>query len=136
MSPISLANDVATSEPQAQFDHIVEQLDALGIAYIHVFEVDPAVVPGVPSFDYDALRSRFSRSYIANNGYDFDKAVEAIANEKADLVSFGKSYISNPDLVERFREGIALAPLDPATLYGGGAKGYTDYPAARAEATA
>ena len=136
MSPISLANDIATSDPQAQFDHIVEQLDALGIAYIHVFEVDAAEVPGVPSFDYEALRSRFSRTYIANNGYDYAKATARVADDRADLVSFGRLFISNPDLVERFRDGVALAPLDPATLYGGGTKGYTDYPAARVEATA
>ena len=132
LSPISLANDIHTSDPQAQFDHIVERLDALGVAYIHVFEVDAAAVPGAPAFDYGALRSRFTRTYIANNGYDFAKASTRIAEGKAHLVSFGRPFISNPDLVARFRNGLALAALDPATLYGGGAKGYTDYPAATA----
>ena len=74
-------------------------------------------------------RSRFSRTYIANNGYTFGLANARIADGKTDLVAFGRAYIANPDLVERFGAGAPLASLDLATLYGGGAKGYTDYPA-------
>jgi len=136
MSPISPINDITSSDPQAQFNYIVEQLDVLGIAYIHVLELTAADGAGVPPFDFDALRRRFSRTYIANNGYDFDKAVTRVADGKVDLVSFGRLFISNPDLVERFRNGIPLAPLDPSTLYGGGAKGYTDYPTANVEVIA
>jgi N-ethylmaleimide reductase len=55
-------------------------------------------------------------------------AVDAVASGAADLVAFGKPFISNPDLVRRLRENLPLAPLDRATLYGGGAAGYTDYP--------
>jgi len=51
-----------------------------------------------------------------------------VAEDKADLVAFGRAFISNPDLVERLKTGAPLAPLHPATLYGGGAEGYTDYP--------
>ncbi len=136
MSPISLINDIAASDPQGQFDYIVEQLDAMGIAYIHIFEAMAADGAGVPLFDFAALRSRFSRTYIANNGYDLDRATTRIAAGEVDLVSFGRPFISNPDLPDRFRNGIPLAALDPATLYGGGAKGYTDYPAAQAGAMA
>lgn len=125
LSPISPMNDLTASDPQAQFDHIVAALDAIGIAYIHVFEMDPAVAP----FDYARLRGLFSGSYIANNDYDRDRAEAALAEGRADLFAFGRPFIANPDLVERMRVRAPIAPIDPATLYGGGAKGYTDYPA-------
>jgi N-ethylmaleimide reductase len=79
-------------------------------------------------FDYAALRARFRGAYIANNGYTPALANEAIAAGRADLISFGKFFISNPDLVERLRRGAALTEPDKATFYGGSAKGYTDYP--------
>jgi N-ethylmaleimide reductase len=66
---------------------------------------------------------------MANNGYDLAMAEQALAGGDADLIAFGRPYIANPDLVERFRAGAPLAEIDPATLYGGGAHGYTDYPA-------
>jgi N-ethylmaleimide reductase len=65
---------------------------------------------------------------MVNNGYDRPLAEEAV-KEGDDLVAFGKPFISNPDLVRRLREHAPLNELDKATLYGGGAKGYTDYPA-------
>ena len=67
---------------------------------------------------------------MANNGYDREMAVRARAENLADLIAFGRPFISNPDLVERLRDGLDLAEPDRATLYGGGAHGYTDYPAA------
>jgi N-ethylmaleimide reductase len=66
---------------------------------------------------------------MANNGYDFELANKALAAGSADLIAFGKPFISNPDLVERLRRGAPLNEWDKATFYGGGAKGYTDYPA-------
>ena len=64
-----------------------------------------------------------------NNGYTREMALEAIASGRADAVAFGKPFISNPDLVARLRTDAPLAPLVRETLYGGGATGYTDYPA-------
>jgi N-ethylmaleimide reductase len=63
-----------------------------------------------------------------NNGYSKETAVEAIASGYADLVAFGKLFLANPDLVERFRTGAAFNALDADHIYGGGAEGYTDYP--------
>jgi len=83
----------------------------------------------IASFDYMALRRGFGGAYIANNGYTRELAIETLAADRADLIAFGRPFISNPDLVERLRIGAELAPIDRATLYGGGAKGYTDYPA-------
>ena len=65
---------------------------------------------------------------MVNNGYDAALAEEAISSGKADLVAFGKSFISNPDLAERLRRGGPYAEVDKATMYGGDAHGYTDYP--------
>ncbi|WP_337271233.1 alkene reductase [Oryzifoliimicrobium ureilyticus] len=126
LSPISPMNDLNSSGSQAQFEHIVAGLDRIGIAYIHVFEMNPSLV----SFDYSRLRQIFSGSYIANNDYDRDRAEAALAAGRADLFAFGRPFIANPDFVERMRTRAPIASIDPATLYGGGAKGYTDYPAA------
>jgi N-ethylmaleimide reductase len=65
---------------------------------------------------------------MVNNGYQRQMALDAVASGTADLVSFGRPFISNPDLVRRLRENAPLNALDTATLYGGGAKGYIDYP--------
>ncbi len=79
-------------------------------------------------FDYASLRKRFKQTYVANNGYDFDLANKVLDANAADLIAFGKPFISNPDLVERLKKGAPLNVADKATFYGGGAKGYTDYP--------
>ena len=66
---------------------------------------------------------------MVNNGYDREMAIEAVTSGRADLVSFGRLFIANPDLVERLRENAPLNPLmGQETFYGGGAHGYTDYP--------
>ena len=75
------------------------------------------------------MRKRFGGAYIANNGYDLELANKVLAANEADLIAFGKPFISNPDLVERLKSGAPLNTPDKATFYGGGAKGYTDYPA-------
>ncbi|MEO4002073.1 alkene reductase [Mesorhizobium sp. CAU 1732] len=128
ISPVSPANGASSSDPQPQFDYLVGKLDELGIAYIHVVEGATGGPREVAPFDFDALRSRFTNTYIANNGYDLDLAAKRLAEGKADLFAFGRPFISNPDLVARLKSGAPLAALDPATLYGGGAEGYTDYP--------
>ena len=87
-------------------------------------------------FDCAALRRQFSGAWIVNNGYQRQMAFDAIAAGTADLVSFGRPFISNPDLVRRLRENAPLNDLDKSTLYGGGAKGYTDYPTLDQSATA
>jgi N-ethylmaleimide reductase len=128
ISPVSPANGISCSDPQAQYDYIVDQLDALGIAYIHVVEGATGGPRDVAPFDYGSLRRRFTKTYIANNGYSLDLAKSQLADGKADLVAFGRPFIANPDLVERLQSGAPLAEIDPATIYGGGAAGYTDYP--------
>ena len=129
LSPVSPANGVSTSDPQAQFDHIVDGLNALGLVYIHVVEGATGGPRDAVPFDYTSLRRRFSGTYIANNGYDLDLATRHLAEGQADLIAFGRPFIANPDLVARLKTGAALASINPATIYGGGTEGYTDYPA-------
>jgi N-ethylmaleimide reductase len=128
ISPVTPANDVSDSNPQPLFEYIVDHLNALQLVYLHVIEGATGGPRDIAPFDYASLRNRFSGAYMANNGYDFELANKVLAAGEADLIAFGKLFISNPDLVERFRRGAPLNAPDKATFYGGGAKGYTDYP--------
>jgi len=129
LSPVSPASGIVMSgSEQPQFDYVVEQLDRLAISYIHIVEGATGGPRDVTPFDYGSLRRRFKNTYIANNGYDLELAASRLANGEADLFAFGRPFIANPDLVERLRAGASLAEPHPATIYGGGAAGYTDYP--------
>lgn len=122
LSPVNPYNDIADSEPQRTFNELAEGLSELDLAYLHVDET-----PGVP-FDWRALRDRYRGVYIANGGYDRERAVAAIESGHADLISFGVLYLANPDLALRLRDGAPLNRPDRSTFYGGGERGYTDYP--------
>jgi N-ethylmaleimide reductase len=128
ISPVTPANDISDSNPQPLYDYIVDQLSAQKLVYIHVVEGATGGPRDVAPFDYGSLRKRFKGTYIANNGYDFELANKVLAADAADLIAFGKPYLANPDLVERLQRGAPLNAPDKATFYGGGAKGYTDYP--------
>src|SRR5436305_2807678 len=128
ISPVTPANDVSDSNPQPLFDYIVDHLSALKLAYIHVIEGATGGPRDIAPFDYGSLRRSFGGAYVANNGYDFELATKVLAADAADLIAFGKPFISNPDLVERLRRGAPLNEWDKATFYGGDARGYTDYP--------
>jgi N-ethylmaleimide reductase len=136
ISPVTPANDISDSNPQPLYDHIVDHLNALKLTYIHVIEGATGGPRDVAPFDYASLRKRFKQAYIANNGYDFALANKVLEAGAADLIAFGKPFISNPDLVERLRRGAPLNEWDKATFYGGGAKGYTDYPVLEAKEAA
>jgi N-ethylmaleimide reductase len=133
ISPVTPANDASDSNPQPLFDYIVDQLSALKLVYIHVIEGATGGPRDIAPFDFHALRARFKEghargAWIVNNGYTRPMALEAVASGYADMVAFGKPYISNPDLALRLRIDASLAPPNQATFYGGGAAGYTDYP--------
>jgi N-ethylmaleimide reductase len=132
ISPVTPANDISDSNPQPLFDYIVGQLSALNLVFIHVIEGATGGPRDNAPFDYASLRKRFKGTYIANNGYDLALANKVLDAGAADLIAFGKPFISNPDLVERLKTGAPLNELDKDTLYGGGAKGYTDYPTLKA----
>jgi N-ethylmaleimide reductase len=127
LSPENRFNDMRDSRPQATFDAVAGMLRGHRLAYLHVLEGD--ILGGESRMDYRELRRRFGGVYIANNGYTRARAVLALQQGDADLVAFGRLFIANPDLPERFARDAELNEPDPETFYGGGAAGYTDYPA-------
>ena len=136
LSPVSPANDMHDSNPQPLFERAVERLGALGIAFVHVIEGATGGPRDAVAFDYAALKSRFRGAWLVNNGYDRELARHAIESGRADAVAFGTAMLANPDLVRRLREDAPLNAPDRETFYGGGAKGYVDYPTLEALAEA
>ena len=134
LSPVTPVNDAGQdSDAQGLFNLLLERLAPLQLAYVHVIEGATGGARDVAPFDYAALRSRFKSghvhgAWIANNGYTRPMALDAITGGAADMIAFGRPFISNPDLVNRLRLNAPLAAVNPDTLYGGGAAGYTDYP--------
>jgi N-ethylmaleimide reductase len=126
LTPENRFNSMSDSNPQMHFGYFLEQLGARSLAYVHVLEGD--MMTRTSSLDYRALRRKFAGVYMANNGYDFERAERAIRAGDADLVAFGVPFLANPDLVRRYRDRLPLNPADPASFYGGAAAGYTDYP--------
>jgi N-ethylmaleimide reductase len=129
ISPAGISNDLSDSDPEPLYLHLVERLSELGLAYLHVREHgSPEGAEAASGFDYARLRRAFDGTYIVNNGYDRITAEAALASGRADLVAFGRPFIANPDLIDRLALNAPLAAPDPATMYGGGTKGYIDYP--------
>jgi len=130
LSPLTKFADIGDSNPEPVYLSLIEQLNPFGLSYIHVVEGDTGGERNpAGGFDLQKLRRAFNGLYMANNNYDLELALEARAKNLADLICFGRPFISNPDLVERLRSGAPLAQPDPHTFYAGDAKGYIDYPA-------
>jgi N-ethylmaleimide reductase len=111
------------------FDTFVDALSELGLLYIHDIEGVTQQTRDVPDgIDFKALRGRFSGAYIANNQYTLDLAEKMLAEGNADLFSFGRPFLANPDLVDRLRTGAPLAEAPKEYWYGGGSVGYSDWP--------
>jgi N-ethylmaleimide reductase len=127
ISPENAFNDIHDSAPQSTFNFVASALSGKGLGYLHVVEGD--LVSGARSLDYRQIRDHFDGYYLANGGYDRARGQAALASGAADLVSYGKLFIANPDLVQRFRSDATLNTPDEDTFYGGDEKGYTDYPA-------
>ena len=124
LSPGNSFNDMHDDDPAETFEYVARALGERDLAYLHVVES----TDDDDDFDYDALKKAYGGLYMANDGYDPDDAHRSIRNGRADIVSFGKLFISNPDLPERLREDAPLACADPDSFYGGDAEGYIDYP--------
>lgn len=122
LSPIFNGFSMSDSNPEATFGYAAELLGRYGLAYLHGMHL------GEGNFDFVALKRRFGGPYIANGGFDAERAEAAIAADHADLVSFGTLFLANPDLVERFRRGAPLNSPDRETFYQGEGRGYVDYP--------
>lgn len=129
LSPTGTFNDIHDSEANVTYGYLFAQIEKRDLAFLHVVEAFPGFEPSGEDRDLIAgLRHAFSGNYIANGGYDKDTALEAIEKGIA-AISFGRMFISNPDLPERLRVGAELAEVNQETLYGGDGTGYIDYDA-------
>lgn len=136
LSPYGTFNDMSDSDPIALFSHVLENLEKQQIGYVHLIEPRASTAGGGDKIIQDApntaqlFRKKFSGVLISAGGYDPQNAKEVIANGNADAIAFGRYFISNPDLVRKIKDNIELTKYDRSTFYGGGQKGYTDYPTA------
>jgi N-ethylmaleimide reductase len=129
LSPGGTFNDMFDSDPAATFSYAVKALASRDLAYLHLIE--PAQRQGehpLPDLSARFFRPLYPRTLIVAGGYNLKRANAALKEGIADLVAFGQLFLANPDLPERFRRNAPLNTPDPETFYGGGAKGYTDYP--------
>ena len=134
ISALSPTNGMSDADPHQTFAHAAAALDTLGIAYLHVIEpgvngtLSEAASLTSPELGSGHFRELFSGTIIAAGGHDARTGTARITRGDADLVAYGKLYIANPDLPERFAHRAPLNAPNPETFYGGGARGYTDYP--------
>jgi N-ethylmaleimide reductase len=131
VSPTGTFNDMSDDDPVTTYGTLARELSERRIAYIEVVEdsFQGNAVEGRPESVVQAIRENFKGVYIANGNYTAEEARQRIKAGQCDLVSFGRPFISNPDLPDRFRKGAKLNAYDEETFYGGDERGYTDYPA-------
>lgn len=137
ISPSSTFNSMSDSDPAKHFGYFVEQLNRYNLAYLHVLEPSESDLRhGGTAVPTSYFRPIYNGTLMVNWDYDFEKGNAAIASGNADLVSYGKLFLANPDLPERFRLNAPLNQPNPATFYGGDAEGYTDYPSLKEQEVA
>ena len=132
LSPTGAVGGINDSDRLGTFSYVTEQLNAFGLAYLHVIEALPGHSMAAQSGQQPVgptLRQIFNGPFILNGGYTHETAEAALANNEADLIAFGVPFIANPDLVARYQHGTALNDPDHTTFYGGDDHGYIDYPA-------
>ncbi len=134
LSPYGTFNDMKDSNPIALFGYVLQELEKRKIAYVHLIEPRATSAGGDDKINEAAIETAklFKKSFngilISAGGYNAASAQEAVELGLVDAVAFGRLYISNPDLVKRIKEQKELNKYDRATFYGGGEKGYVDYP--------
>lgn len=129
LSPSNTFNDISDSAPRETFGYAVKALNAFNLAYLHLLEPSEADLRhGGTPIPTQEFRPLYEGNLMVNWDYDKAKGNDAIASGNADLVSYGKLFIANPDLPKRFKVDAPLNEPDPDTFYGGGEAGYTDYP--------
>jgi 2,4-dienoyl-CoA reductase-like NADH-dependent reductase (Old Yellow Enzyme family) len=111
--------------------HLAQELDRRAIAYLHINDQTTFGMPSIPEGLIPKLRAAFQGAMILCGGYDANRAQADIDKGVADLIAFGTAYLANPDLPMRLENGWRLNEADRDTFYGGGEKGYTDYPTYR-----
>jgi len=130
LSPYGIASDMPHyPEIDDTYKYLAEKLNRLGLLYIHLVDHSAMGAPEVPLEIKKAIRKRFENTLILSGGYTMERAESELESGLANLIAFGKPFINNPDLVERFANGWLLSKdLDMNTFYSPGEKGYTDYP--------
>jgi N-ethylmaleimide reductase len=131
LSPKSVRPDAVDSAPEKTFGYIIEKLNDYNLAYLHLSEMMSPETRINPDFKsiVPFYRNIYKETLISCGGHSRESANLMLENNEADLIAFGKPFISNPDLAERLQAGTPLTEPDKATFYHGGAKGYVDYPA-------
>lgn len=130
LSPGGTFGDMSDASPVETFGYAAETLNRFGLAYLHVVETSQTETPeGLGDRGPTQLvREVFRGTLISTGGYDRESAEAALRAGRADLIGFGRLFLANPDLPERFATDAPLNEPDPATFYGGDETGYTDYP--------
>ncbi len=133
LSPLGAANDISDDDPETTFGYVAGKLGDHRLAYLHI------VNPALAAIEYgtepdpralrmvELIRERYRGTLIMAGGFDHDTAEIWLKQGKADLIAFGRKFLANPDLPERFRRRAPVNADDRTTYYGGGVKGYTDY---------
>jgi N-ethylmaleimide reductase len=129
LSPTNDYNDMRDSQPAQTFALAARALNRFGLAYLHITEPLTAEATAKPQTRiHPRLRAAFDGFVILNGNYDASSGAAALQAREADLIAYGRPFLANPDLVVRYRRGVALNKLDVSTFYTDGPKGYTDYP--------
>jgi N-ethylmaleimide reductase len=130
LSPSGVFNSMSDSNPQALFSYVVNALNRFGLAYLHLVEprANEQANPEQQALTSRYFRSIFQGTIVSAGGYDRELGNAALAAGDADLIAYGRLFISNPDLPERFAQNAPLNPYDRSTFYGGTEQGYIDYP--------
>jgi N-ethylmaleimide reductase len=134
LSPYGTFNDMSDSDPVALFTAAIQKLNAYNLAYVHMIEPRATSAGGGDQINEDApstselFRKAYQGKFITAGGYDQAMGEKVLEEDLADAVAYGRIYISNPDLAERFQKNAPLNPYNRATFYGGQEAGYTDYP--------
>jgi N-ethylmaleimide reductase len=129
LSPLFTGHGMADANPAETFGRVAAHLSGVGLAFLHVADTDVmrGAAPKMAEI-LEIVRQRYPGVLMLNGAYDGARAREALARGQGEAVAFGRPFIANPDLPERLRRGGPYNEPDPATFYGGGARGYTDYP--------
>ena len=134
LSPYGSFNDIADSDPQKLFSYLINALNPFNLCYLHLIEPRATTAGGSDQLLADAprtgrlFRPLFAGKVVLAGGFDQVGAEKALTDREADAISFGRLFISNPDLPRRFELNADLNPYNRASFYGGNEKGYTDYP--------
>jgi len=134
LAPLTTLNGCVDADPETTYLAAARMLDEIGVGYLHIAEADWDDAPHMPAGFKQSLRAAFSGTLIYAGKYTAERAREALTAGWADLIAFGRPFVANPDLPQRLRQHLPLNGHERETLFGGGAKGFTDYPVLEAAA--